>query len=242
MVRLNMESDDEIYARRLKRPAFDIRPSDLDSKKSDLKKLKEIDPNYAWFFECLLESFEQTEVIRSEDQNENGNKKEVEFVGVDVDENDKDPDYCMFLKNLTEHGKSYMLNVSQKDEEPCFLYYEEQDNSYWCDELQTCIDNIEDLQVNKKAERRLNEKNRKKEVSRRKRIDDHKCVTQPFELVPVKLEEDIMDCERNDTGSDSDSDVVILDNVQNCSKADDEQLLLTEKESAVCVSFLSLYT
>ncbi|KAI7730284.1 hypothetical protein M8C21_003026, partial [Ambrosia artemisiifolia] len=268
------------YARQLKKQGFDFRNCDFGSNKpcsrklNDLLRCPDVDNDYAWFLNISIkESDEQIKHVILEDQNDYESENENENNNEQVDENNKDPEYCLFLENLTEHGKSYKLKISQDDEEPRFLYYEEQDNSNWCDDLQTCIDDSgdettvsEDMQIEQKAKRRRNETSgrisTKKEVSKRKKVDDQKTISEhpqdqgmtldpwytmfmnsaysavkcnAVKSIAVKIEPEEYENNVTVTASYSDSDVVILDNVRkvNCSEVNNKQLVLAEKEPSL---------
>ncbi|KAM0042197.1 hypothetical protein Hdeb2414_s0011g00375261 [Helianthus debilis subsp. tardiflorus] len=216
----------QTYIRRKKKtiPDFDIRKCDFGSNKPGSNKLnaklgnQEVDSEYAWLLIlCLIETDKQTKDTTREDQieyeSENGDEDEDE--DAHVDENNKDPEYLLFLENLSEHGKSYKLKISRDDEEPCFLYYEEQ------------------------AKRKRNEKSgpisTKKEVSKRKKINDRKTITQSprDQGMTVHIKEEPVENEKNVTTCDSDSDVVILDDVQKCSEVNNKQLVVAEKEPSL---------
>ncbi|KAF5806346.1 hypothetical protein HanRHA438_Chr05g0229211 [Helianthus annuus] len=264
-----MDRRDRKYITQLKGISYDIRMCDYGSIKPCYNKLKngklgdqESDNDYAWFLDFLIENGELTKDVVREDQNEYESENEDEDVR--VDENNKDPEHLLFFENLSEHGKSYKLKISQDDEEPWFLYYEEPVNSDRCDDLQTCSDDSgdevtvsEDTQIKQQAKRRRNEKSgrisTKKEVSKRKKINvsiKDKTMTQPPRgqgntaetchnvsingaNSAVKCKEEPVEYEMDVTTCDSDSDVVILDNVQNCSEVNNKQLVLAEKEPSL---------
>ncbi|KAJ0923190.1 hypothetical protein HanPSC8_Chr05g0212851 [Helianthus annuus] len=245
----------QTYIRRKKKtiPDFDIRKCDFGSNKPGSNKLnaklgnQEVDSEYAWLLIlCLIETDKQTKDTTREDQNEYESENGDEDEDAHVDENNKDPDYLLFLENLSEHGKSYKLKISRDDEEPCFLYYEEQVSSDWCDDLQTCTDDSgdevtvsEDMQIKQQAKRKRNEKSgpisTKKEVSKRKKTNDRKTITQSprDQGMTVHIKEEPVENEKNVTTCDSDSDVVILDDVQKCSEVNNKQLVVAEKEPSL---------
>ncbi|XP_076942232.1 uncharacterized protein LOC143612045 [Bidens hawaiensis] len=261
--------DDELNAIRLKIPelCFDIKIFELDPKHPFYKKVKngeandqELDSDYAWFFNICSEATEWEKDTVGEDINEYVNKYEAEAEdededeneaeeggedeGVYIDENNKDPEYLLFLENLTEHGKSYKLKISNNDGEPAFMYYEEGNLDSCDNNLQLSTDNSgdeaivsEDIPIEQKAKRKVNEMNgeieirTKKQISRRKKNKDDKSIPQGATVdstnkmcVDIKVKHEEESFENEETVTTSDSDVVILDNVENWSEVKNKHL------------------
>lgn len=190
----------ENHTRRLKRNMFDIRSSELDSSKRHFNLVvdggefgdEEIDSDYAWLLSFLTDTNDQTksssEEVIAEDENEDANTKDLQ--------------YCMFLKELIENGKSYKLKISRNDEALKFLEYEEEDKSDGYDlptytnisignsgDKGNSSEDMGDRQINQRVKRSLHGKKREisttKQVSRKQKIKERKSITDPFHDVPV---------------------------------------------------------
>lgn len=255
----------ENHTRRLKRNIFDIRSSEFDSNKQHFNKVvdgrefgdEEIDSDYAWLLSFLTDTNEQT----------NSSMEEVIAEDESEDANDKDPQYCMFLKELTENGKAYKLKISRSDEALKFLEYEEHDKSDGYD-LPACTnisivnsgdkvhssEDMENRQINQRVKRSLHGKKREisttKEISRKKKIKEHKSITDPFRDAPVdscyrllldgciQSEYGAFVCEGKpvnyeEMSTSSDSDIMIWDTLQDCSEVNNKQLITAKKDPSL---------
>ncbi|KAI3672929.1 hypothetical protein L6452_39032 [Arctium lappa] len=241
---------------------FDIRSSEFDSSKRHFNQVvdgrefgdEEIDSDYAWLLSFLTNTNEQTksstEEVIAEDENEEANNK--------------DPQYYMFLKELTESGKSYKLKISRNDEALKYLEYEEQDESDGYDlptytnisignsgDKVNSSEDMGDRQINQRVKRSLHGKkgdiSTTKEILRKKKIKEPKPIKDPFHDVPVdSCYRLFLDgCIRSEYGAfvyegkrvnyeekptSSDSDILIWDNLQDCSEVNNKQLITAKKD------------
>ncbi|XP_076885693.1 uncharacterized protein LOC143535286 isoform X2 [Bidens hawaiensis] len=257
-----MDCYDDTIRLKIRELYFDIKISKLDPKHPFYKKVKngeakdqELDSDYAWFFNSCTEATEREKDTISEDINECVNKYGVEAEDEDdddaededgvvyIDENNKDPEYLLFLENLTEHGKSYKLKISNNNEEPVFVYYEEGSLDWPGDDPQISNNSgdeaivSEDIPIEQTAKRKVNEVNgeieirTKKQVSRRKKNKDDKSIPQGTTVdstnkmcVDIKVKREEESFENEEIVTTSDSDVVILDNVENWSEVKNKHL------------------
>ncbi|GJU99428.1 glutamine-dependent NAD(+) synthetase [Tanacetum coccineum] len=113
--------------------------------------------------------------------------KLVKFSIRHEDEKDIDPQYRMFLENLTENGRSYKLNISQNVKEPDYLEYEKEEQSDGFDDLQAYMyDNgnkatsSKDQSVKHRLAKTIGDTSIQEEVSRKKKkINEQKSITEP---------------------------------------------------------------
>ncbi|CAH1454251.1 unnamed protein product [Lactuca virosa] len=226
---------------------FDIRSSEFNSSKKPFKKVTnapkfgdEVDPDYSWLLNFLNENMEQTkppmeDIIRDEDEDEDDNEHEDEDEDDDDDENEdskyKDPQYCMFLKQLTENGKSYKLKISKDNEAPCFLEYEQPYNPSTDMNITLCNTIMKDMQIDHRSKRSPNGKKRK--ILMKKEVSS-KIKTEPQNNLGkrVNYEEKVTNS-NSDSDSDTDSDMMIWDKVRDLSEANKKQLVPTKKEPSL---------
>lgn len=196
--------------RSLKRKGFDYANvlSDLDSKKPYRKKVKscakfwdqEVDRDYDWLLNFLLNTDKQKKVkiFENHDENinhyENEDDYENEHEEEEEDANDEDPQYCLFLQNLVQNGRSYKLKISKDDEPLRFLHYEESENSVGYDDIDDDDDPPtygeyanqipQDMQIVQRDEQMLIGKEGKistiNEVSRKKKTNEPNSVIGPY--------------------------------------------------------------
>ncbi|KAL7595603.1 hypothetical protein Lser_V15G31126 [Lactuca serriola] len=258
----------EDHTRRTMRKMFDIRSSEFNSSKKQCKKVTnapkfgdEVDPDYSWLLNFLNENIEQSkppmeDIIRDEDEDEDDNEDEDED---NDDENEdakyKDPQYCMFLKQLTENGKSYKLKISKEDEAPCFLEYEQPYDPSTDMSITLCNTIMRDMQIDHKSKRSLNGKKRKilmkKEASSKIKTEplNNLGVDSCYQLflkgyIPSEYGAFVYEGKRvnyeekapnsnSDSDSDTDSDMMIWDKVRDLSEANKKQLAPTKKEPSL---------
>lgn len=113
--------EDDRLVRRLKRKHVRNKESKVNRFIQSVKRALEddklgggmVDEDYASFFKQVVEEI-QLRNSMVEDDNES---------------DEDDPDYKMFLKNLKEDGKSYVLQVAVKNEVSLYIKYEAEDSS-----------------------------------------------------------------------------------------------------------------
>ncbi|KAJ9566988.1 hypothetical protein OSB04_002954 [Centaurea solstitialis] len=249
----------ENHTRRLKRNVYDITSSDFDSSKQHFNQVvdgcqfgdEEIDSDYAWLLSFLTDTNEQTKSSSDTEEDEN------------EDADDKDPQYSMFLKELTENGKSYKLKVSRNDEPLKFLEYEEQENSDNIgignsQDKASSSEGMRDRKTNRRVKRSLHRKKGKisttKEISKMK---EHKSSTDPSRDIPAKscyrllldgcIQSEygafVLDGKRlnyEDKSTSSDSDILIWDNLHDCNEVNNKRPInakkdISLKEKLMCI-------
>ncbi|GJT48343.1 hypothetical protein Tco_0974500 [Tanacetum coccineum] len=242
---------------------YGLKRCEIGISKQELNELKnsgklgdrEVDGDFAWLLISLAEekhkNDDDNEVndndneIEDEDGNEYGDEEDDE----DEDEKDIDPQYRMFLENLTENGRSYKLNISQNVEEPDYLEYEKEEQSDGFDDLQAYMyDNgnkatsSKDQRVKRRLAKTIGDTSIQEEVSRKKKkINEQKSITEPNKDIVVErdyarfLKTQVSSNQFDYHGqmvnyeddgardSDTDSDVLIVENVQACNQVDKTQ-------------------
>ncbi|KAL4566193.1 hypothetical protein LXL04_030304 [Taraxacum kok-saghyz] len=243
------------------RKMFDIESSEFNSRKNPRRKATnvrdyhvgdEADPDYVWFLNFLSENSEHSKpsmekISRHEDEdnneNENKNEDEDDNENKDEDETYKDPQYCMFLKQLTGNGKSYKLNISKSDETPCFLEYEKQYDT--TTDMNVTIGNNGGhfMQISPKVERISQGKNSEVLIKKDdlKKMDVVSCYQSFLEgSVPSKYGQFIYEGKQvnyeetvTNSDSDTDSDILIWDKDQTLSEVNKKQLQREKKEPSL---------
>ncbi|KAI3504890.1 hypothetical protein L1887_26665 [Cichorium endivia] len=238
---------------------FDIRSSEFNSSKKKSKKRTnnhifgdEVDSDYAWLLNFLNENIQHTKppmeaVIRNESESEDDHDNESK------DSNDKDPQYQMFLKQLTTNGKLYKLNISKNDEAPCFLEYEgEYDPTTDMNiTFSNNGDKMEEMQMDHRVKRSPHGKKgeilMKKEVSRIVKTEPQSNITVdscyqlflegsiPSEYGAFIYEGKRVNYEEKVANSDSDleSEMLIWESVRDLSEVDKKQLVPAKKEQTL---------
>ncbi|CAI9291794.1 unnamed protein product [Lactuca saligna] len=233
----------EDHTRRKMRKMFDIRSSEFNSSKKQCKKVTnapkfgdEVDPDYSWLLNFLNENIEQTkppmeDIIRDEDEDEDDNEHEDEDEDND-DEKYKDPQYCMFLKQLTENGKSYKLKISKDNETPCFLEYEQPYDPSTDMNITFCNTIMKDMQIDHRSKRSPNGKKRKILM---KKEASSKIKTEPLNNLGVDscYQLFLKGYIPSEYDTDTDSDMMIWDKVRDLSEANKKQLVPTKKEPSL---------
>ncbi|GJV13079.1 hypothetical protein Tco_1354620 [Tanacetum coccineum] len=253
---------------------YGLKRCEIGISKQELNELKnsgklgdrEVDGDFAWLLISLAEekhkNDDDNEVndndneIEDEDGNEYGDEEDDDE---DEDEKDIDPQYRMFLENLTENGRSYKLNISQNVEEPDYLEYEKEEQSDGFDDLQAYMyDNgnkatsSKDQRVKRRLAKTIGDTSIQEEVSRKKKkINEQKSITEPNKDIVVErdyarfLKTQVSSNQFDYHGqmvnyeddgardSDTDSDVLIVENVQACNQVDKIQKRSSLKEQLI---------
>lgn len=219
-----MGSNKENPNTQLLRKKFDINKSELGSVKELIKLINEMEIEED--FEWLLRS-----VIGNEDK----------------DENDNDPQYEEFLKNLSENGKSYKLEIFRNNETSHFLKYEEREelDGHEYDpptcEYGTSGDKADSGDFQRKANGKevVNS-----EVYKIDKINEHKPMESGYQMflnncIPDKYGAynlKGMQVQYEDNVTSDDSDIEILE-IKNFNEIEGYEHPVPAKEESVCIFF-----